>query len=197
MGEITGKAVVREVKIVDIRVGDKLLQDIIGHQDRPLIMQGQSIGNREILFLRSIRKHTKPKYSPERYPVGVKTPGAIHSQDGTVLVRAGQTVTEEALAPLIEEGFEVIEGEGDSKIYFRRNEWPENKPWHIDQINPLVRVETTTYIDEAGKDIAAPNKKLAVGDIDKNAPAGRGTAKIAEAAKAKGKPAPAKAATAV
>ncbi len=161
---ITTKQVVKDVTISDIRVGDKLLQDIVGVENRTLIMQGTFISPREVIFLRKQLSRTKPKRPPERYQVGLKTPGAIYDKNGACLVRAGVVVTEAALAPLLEEGFEQAPlGEG-GMLFYRKSEMPAGQPWHITDFNPAVRVETTSYLDAAGQEAADPRgDKMAVG----------------------------------
>lgn len=166
--EIRTKAVIKDVKVEDIRVGDRLMQDMTGQDGKSLLLQGMVISAREILFLRKQLNRQKPRYSAERYLIGQKTPGLIADRAGTVLVRSGQVVTVELLAPLLKEGFQAMPTNEGGEMYYRRNDWPKDKPWHINDFNPLVRVETVTYIDEAGKEIDDPRgKKQAVG-----APAG-------------------------
>lgn len=150
------KAVVKDVKIADIRVGDKLLQDVIGHNDRALLLQGTFISAREITFLRKQLAAKIPLYSPQRYVLNRKTPGGIYDQDGKCLVRAGQAVTAAALEPLLDEGFEEAPTEDGGIMFFRKNTWPKSKPWHINDFNPLVRVETTTYINDEDREVSDP-----------------------------------------
>lgn len=151
------KQVTKDVKVADIKVGDKLLQDITGVEDRTLIMQGTFISPREVLFLRRQLARTRPTRPPERYHLNQKTPGAIYNKAGECVVRAGQQVPEEAGARLVADGFTEVPGGEAGTFFYRKNEFPKDQPWHINDFNPVVRVETTTYIDEkTGAEAADP-----------------------------------------
>ena len=166
--EIKNKAVVRDVKIEEIKIGDRLLQDITGYNNNTMMFTGQVISHREILFLRKLLARTKPTYAPEHYTIGAKATGQVVTRDGTVLVRAGQAITEELLQPLLKEGFKLVPTYDGGQMFFREGKWPEGEPWHVNDFNPLVRVETMTYVDEDGKELADPRgDKVIVGGAKK------------------------------
>jgi hypothetical protein len=149
---MTQKAVVKDVKISDIKIGDKLCQDITGMKGRTLIYTGQVISHREMLFLRKQLGRTIPRYSAERYILGAKAIGSIFDKSQKRLVNPGQEITQEALSPLLKEGFTIVDtGESGQQMFYRKNEWGKDEPWHIEQFNPLVRVETMTFVDEETK----------------------------------------------
>lgn len=164
MGEMSQKAVIQDIKIKDIRIGDRLKQDINGYSG-VLLYTGQVISHRELDFLRKQIVKTKPKYAPEHYTINAKAPGQIVDRAGNILVRGGQQITEEALKPLLSEGFQVIPGPEGTTMYWRKGEWPDHLPWHIDQFNPLIRVETFTYLDDKGHEVADPRgTQVSVGE---------------------------------
>jgi len=157
------KPVVKNVKISDIAIGDKLRQDIIGYSATPgqshiLFYQGTMISHRELIFLREQINKKPPFVPPERYIIGVKTPGIIWTQDGRKLLNGGDVVTEEALAPLLEEGFEIVPTNDGGQMFYRKNSWPDDSQyeWNIEKLNPLVMVETLTYVDDQGKEVPDP-----------------------------------------
>ncbi len=147
------QAVIKTVEIADIRSFDKLLSDIIGQEERVLIARGTVISAREIKFLKDVTAHVKPQLASQKYRTKLKSIGNICKADGTVLVKRGEEVTEEKLAPLLKEGFAVQETfESDQKMFYKKTTF-EGK-WHINDFNPLVKIERTELVNDDGSPIA-------------------------------------------
>lgn len=144
------KAVIKDVKISDLKIGDKLQQDIIGQGGNILLYSGTNISHKEMLFLRRQLAAKKPRFAAERYLVDNKAPGRICMKDGTILVKPGETITEAKLAPLLKEGFQTVETNEGGILFYRKTEWPKDLDtnWHIDHFNPTVRIETTVYVND-------------------------------------------------
>ena len=146
------QAVIKAVEIKEIRSFDKLLSDIIGREEKVLIPRGTTISARELKFLKDVLSHGKPQLASQKYRTKLKSIGNICKADGTVLVKRGQEVTEEALAPLLKEGFAVQETfEADQKMFYKKATF--EGPWHITDFNPLVQVERTELVNDDGSSI--------------------------------------------
>jgi hypothetical protein len=143
------KSVVRSVTVAELKQGDRLLQDVIGYKENPIMFQGKVMNNRDIAWLKQKLKQPKPKLASERYQTKRKAASAIKDKNGAVLVKAGAPITEEALAPLLKEGFILTDGMDSSvKVFVREQIWPDNRPWRVDQFNPSVRIETVVTIND-------------------------------------------------
>lgn len=143
------KAVIKNVQVAELNPGDRILQDVVGYKSHIMFFQGRVLNNRDIAWLREKLKEAKPKLASERYQTKRKSPGAIRDKDGNVLVKAGVPITDEALAPLLKQGFTRVDGmESGVVIYTREATWPDDRPWRIDQFNPAVKVETTVTIND-------------------------------------------------
>ena len=143
------QAVIKAVEIKDIRSFDKLLSDIIGREEKVLIPRGTTISAREIKFLKDVLAHGKPQLASQKYRTKLKSIGNIVSASGTVLVKRGEEVTEEKLAPLLKEGFAVQETfESEQKMFYKKATF--EGPWHITDFNPLVQVERTELVNDDG-----------------------------------------------
>ena len=151
--QLTSKQVIKKVELDRLKVGDRLMQDVSGYKGHILLMRGQVVGARERLWLDKKLKEKTPKLAATRYRTNHKTPGKIASADGTVLVKAGELVTDAKLAPLLKEGFTCIEMAEEYNLYLRKNEWPKDKDWHITDYNPAVLVETTVAVNEKGEEV--------------------------------------------
>lgn len=144
-------AVVIQKTVSEIGVGDKLLTDIVGYKGKTLMHRGQTISAREKNWLEKKLKESKPVISSQKYLTNKKAVGNILDKKGNILVSAGKVITEEALKPLLKEGFTIQESfESDHKMFFRPGAWPEDAKYHIDQFNPIVTVETLSLINDDG-----------------------------------------------
>jgi len=166
------KSVVKAVHVSELKAGDRLLVDIAGYKDRIIFNQGKVLNNRDVAWLREKIKEPKPKLASERYQTKRKAIAAIRDKAGNVLVKAGDAVTEEALAPLLKEGFTALEGmnagvmDAGVKVFTRQQMWPDERPWRIDQFNHAVRIETVVTVNDAIQDMpedqTAGDKKIGV-----------------------------------
>ena len=143
------KSVVREVPVAELKVGDRLLMDLMGYKDRVVMQQGKTLNNRDIAWIREKMKEVPPRLATERYQTKRKAIANIRTRDGRALVKPGDPVTEEALAPLLQEGFQRIPAPESGVVWFMREQkWPENVPYRIDQFNPTVRIETLAHVND-------------------------------------------------
>src|SRR3990167_985322 len=127
---LISKSVVKSATIAELKQGDRLLQDIIGYKDNPIMFQGKVLNGRDIAWLKQKLKQPKPRLSSERYQTKRKAAAAIKDKNGAVLVKAGGQITEEALAPLLKEGFALTDGmDATVKVFAREQIWPDNRPW--------------------------------------------------------------------
>ena len=164
---VVTRAVVKDVGIAELKVGDMLLQDIIGYKDHILMFQGKRLTNRDIIWLRKKLQEKAPRLAGERYRTGIKAPGKIEDKNGAVLVKAGETITVEKLAPLLEQGFKMLPAAdgSESSTFYQEFAW-NGKPYRIDEFNPAVRVETLTLVDPEGKPVA--DAKIAEPEAEKS-----------------------------
>lgn len=154
------KAVVRDVTIPELKLGDQLLSEVVGYKGRVLLHQGTRITARHLSWLRKQLEAQPPRLAARRYQTKVKAPGRICAEDGTVLVKPGELITEEKLAPLLKEGFQMFPGgDGETKVYTKPTVWPKDQPYRIDQFNPAVRVEGIVYVDDKDQELADPRSK--------------------------------------
>ena len=154
------QAVVATKEIAEIAVGDKLLTDIVGYKGRTLLHRGMTISVREKNWLAKKCAESKPRLASEKYRTQTKAMGTIRAKDGSVLVKPGELITAEKLAPLLKEGFKVQETfEAEQTMFYRPTIWPENADWHISDFNPIVQVETMMLVNDDGSPAAAPKAK--------------------------------------
>ena len=139
------------VPIAEIKVGDKLLSEIVGYKNRTLFHRGHVFSVHDMQFFKKKLAETKPKLASMRFKCGRKTPGDIKAANGNVLVPRGKMVTAEALAPLLKEGFTVVEDMDQQKIFSKPQEWPKDVPFNIAEYNPTIVVETTLVDGEERK----------------------------------------------
>lgn len=148
---------IEDVKIAEIRIGDKLLTQIIGYKDRVIYNNGHVFTPKDIAWFAEKLAEEKPQLASERYLVGRKSPGDVMAKNKVVLVKRGEVVTEEALQPLLKEGFVKQNGFDNEVMFVRPTDWG-NKPYRIDQFNPVVRVETLRLVGDDGKLAKEPEK---------------------------------------
>lgn len=146
---IVTKTVVKSKAVAELMVGDRLMQDIMGYKNRVIYNQGKTLSARDIAWFREKLKENPPKLASERYQTGKRAIIGIKNAAGQVLVKPGDPITAEAMAPLLKEGFTVQDGlEGGIKVFVRPQVWPADRPYRIDQMNQLVRVETIVTIND-------------------------------------------------
>lgn len=146
---VVTKSLVKVVAVKDLKPGDRLLVDIIGYKDRVIYQLGKVLNGRDISWLREKLKEAKPRIPSEKYKTGKRAQGPIRTKDGTVLVKTNGEITEEALTPLLKEGFERTEElEGGVIMFTRKQDWPDDRPWRIDQFNPAIKVETMVTVND-------------------------------------------------
>lgn len=149
------QAVVKAVEVKDLQVGDKLIVDIIGYQNKVLINRGTNISSREVLWIAKKLKENPPKNPTIKYRTLTKAMGDIKDAKGALLVKRNAIITEEALAPLLKEGFTAVEAfEAGSKMFYKKQDWTAKS--NIAEFNPLVQVERVEIVnDEPAKTPAA------------------------------------------
>lgn len=145
---IREQVAVKTVKIEDLSIGDKLLQDIVGYKDRVLINRKTVLGPRDIKWLKKKLAETAPKMPSQKYVTSRKAISHIKDSKGNTLVKSGQVITEAALAPLLKEGFTTAETpDNEGILFYKKSEWPKGTPFNISEFNPTVKVETTEQVN--------------------------------------------------
>ena len=126
---------------------DKVLTDIVGYKNKVLIYANTALSVRHLDFIKKQLERVTPKLASEKYLTNTKAKGAIRDKAGKVLVKPGELITREALAPLLKEGFTEHETvEPDQTLFARKQEFKDE--FRIDKLNPSVRVETTALVDD-------------------------------------------------
>lgn len=164
------KSVVKEVTVKELMVGDKLLVNVLGYKDHVLFNQGAILNPKDISFIKEKLGAKAPTLSDEQIVTEKRATVDIKDRDGKILVKARDQIKEDAIQPLLEEGFRSTPIIGGSAVVFSRpQKWPEDAPWHIDAINPRIKVETMVTINDEiqeepeVEERAKPKKKAAVG----------------------------------
>ncbi len=140
-------AVIKVVEVKDLIVGDKLLVDLVGYKGNVLINRGTTISARETIWLKKKLAENAPKLPSMKYRTETKAFGDIVSANGTVLLKRGGKITEEALAPLLKEGFAVVDlMESGSKMFHKPQKWTEKS--NIAEFNPAVQVERVELVND-------------------------------------------------
>lgn len=142
-------AVIVAVEIKDITLGDKLVTDVMGYKGKTLIPRGTTISARELNWFKKKMAEAKPKLAAEKYITNTKAKGHIMSKDGKMLVERGKMITEDALSPLLKEGFTAVETmEAGQIMHYRKAEW--SGAFHICDFNPIVQVERQQLVNDDG-----------------------------------------------
>jgi|GEM_PF-4002013 len=140
-------AAVKSVEIADLFNGDKLLTDIVGYKGKTLIARGTTLSPRETEWLKKKLAEGKPTIPSVKYRTNTKAFGDIVTAGGKVLVARGQVITEGALAPLLKDGFAVVDlMEANSKMFFKKQEWSGKS--NIAEFNPAVNVERIELVND-------------------------------------------------
>lgn len=141
----------RTKDIKDIIVGDKLMTDIVGYKNKRLLNRGDILSYEHVDFLKKQIAKKKPIHPSIKFKVGLKSNIDIKDRGDNILVHRGAEITEEAIKPLLEEGYSIAEGFGDEVVYQRPQKF--EGPWHIEHFNEKgVLVETDVMVDEKGDD---------------------------------------------
>ncbi len=140
-------AVVKIVEVKDIIVGDKLLVDLVGYKGNVLINRGTTISSRETIWLKKKLAESAPKLPNIKYRTGIKAFGDIRDAAGKVLVKRGEKITEEALAPLLKDGFTMVDlMDAGSRMFHKAQKWTEKS--NIAEFNPAVQIERIEVIND-------------------------------------------------
>lgn len=155
----------RTKDIKDIIVGDKLMIDIIGYKNKRLLNRGDILSFEHVEFLKKQLVKKKQIHPSIKFKVGLKSNIDIKDRGDNILVHRGAEITEEALKPLLEEGYTIAEGFSDEIVYQRPQKF--EGAWHIEHFNPKgILVETDVMVDEKGDEtttLPEPRAKLVSG----------------------------------
>ena len=140
-------AVIKVVEVKDLIVGDKLLCDLVGYKGNVLIHRGATISAREKNWLHKKLAENPPVLPSIKYRTGTKAFGDIRTVKGVLLVARGAKIEEAALAPLLKEGFTVVDlFEAGSKLYHKTQAWTEKS--NVAEFNPGVTVERVELVND-------------------------------------------------
>ncbi|MBS3927782.1 MAG: hypothetical protein KGZ65_04240 [Sphingomonadales bacterium] len=143
-------AVIKVVEVKDIIVGDKLLADLVGYKGNVLIHRGVTISAREVTWLKKKLAENAPVRPSIKYRTNVKAIGDIRTKAGVLLVARGTVVEEAVLAPLLKEGFAVVDlMESGSKMFHKSQPWTEKS--NVSEFNPAVQVERIELVNDDAK----------------------------------------------
>lgn len=141
-------AVVEQKPVNELRVGDKVLTDVIGYKNKVLIYANTVLSVQHIEFIKKCMGRKAPKLASEKYLTGEKAKVAIRDGKGKVLVAPGKVITREALAPLLKEGFAENETMAPDEILFARKQEFKGGETDILKLNPAVKIETTKLVED-------------------------------------------------
>lgn len=142
------KSIVKEVEVKELQIGDTMLADMIGYKDHILFHRGQVLNARDIRWINKKLKEGKPQLSAERIMTERKANVDIKTKSGRVLVKTNEKITEDALKPLLKEGFTSTPLFGSPVVMFSRPvEWGKDRDYHITDFNPTVKIETMVTIN--------------------------------------------------
>lgn len=140
-------AVVKIVEVKDIIVGDKLLVDVVGYKGNILINRGTTISTRETAWLKKKLSEKAPTLPSIKYRTETKAFGDIKDAAGNVLVKRGEKITEEALAPLLKEGFSMVDlMDAGSRMCHKAQKFTEKS--NIADYNPGVQIERIEVVND-------------------------------------------------
>jgi hypothetical protein len=146
---------VKIVEVKDIIVGDKLLVDLVGYKGNILINRGTTISTRETTWLKKKLAESTPKLPSIKYRTETRAYGDICDAAGKVLVKRGEKITEEAIAPLLKEGFTLVDlMDAGSRMCHKAQKWTEKS--NIAEFNPAVQIERIEVINDDGAPVKTP-----------------------------------------
>ena len=143
------KSVIKDVKVSELKVGDRLEVNILGYKERVLLTRGMVLDHRHIRFLEKKLKEKEPVLDPINIVNEKKAISAIKDDSGKVLVKSGELIKEAKIEPLLKKGFKRTPIPGGAAVMFTRDQkWPSDVPWDISKINPSVKVETMVTVND-------------------------------------------------
>ncbi len=138
---------VKHVEVKDLAVGDKLLVDLVGYKGNVLINRGTTLSSREIVWLKKKLAEPAPVKPSVKYRTETKAFGDIKDASGKTLVKRGEVITEAALAPLLKQGFAVVDlMEAGQKMFHKAQPWTGKS--NVAEFNPLVQIERIEVVND-------------------------------------------------
>ena len=140
-------AAVKVVEVKELIVGDKLLVDLLGYKGKVLIHRGMTLSAREVGWIAKKLAENPPTRPSIKYRTETKAFGDIRTKTGTLLVKRNEVITEAALAPLLKEGFAVVDlMEAGSKMFHKSQPWTEKS--NIAEFNLGIQVERVELVND-------------------------------------------------
>jgi len=147
------KAAIVYKKVQELILGDKVLTGIVGYKGRTLFPAGHTLSVSDIEFVKKQLAQTKPTMADEMYVMESLAKCDIKDSSGKIVVAYGKEITEDAVAPLMGDGYRIQNLPGGKRMLTREQKWDDNIKWFIADINPQVQVETILLVDDEDDDV--------------------------------------------